>query len=233
MDAVADDILELARAFDEAELHGDPGRLGALLAEDFLSIGEQGYQLGKREWIGRHRDFRYLSIETAEVDVRRYDKTAIVRCAQRSRASWRGEAMTLAVRLSRYGSSSRTAGSSSQSSSAPSAQAEPAPCIRTTPQGSLNATRGRTHEAPDRRIFRSFSCRLCCGLGAQNIHVGARLVSHDRHIMGLVTQVGLVTQRTASECLGRGAGNGRRKGRCDAAGHGWLRGRLLGSEPGG
>jgi ketosteroid isomerase-like protein len=100
MDAVADDILELARAFDEAELHGDAGRLGALLAEDFLSIGEQGYQLGKREWIGRHRDFRYLSIETTEVDVRRYGKTAIVRCAQRSRASWRGEAMTLAVRLS-------------------------------------------------------------------------------------------------------------------------------------
>jgi hypothetical protein len=34
------------------------------------------------------------------VDVRRYDKTAIVRCVQRSRASWRGEVMTLAVRLS-------------------------------------------------------------------------------------------------------------------------------------
>jgi hypothetical protein len=30
MDAVAEDILELARAFDEAELHGDAGRLGAL-----------------------------------------------------------------------------------------------------------------------------------------------------------------------------------------------------------
>jgi hypothetical protein len=41
-----------------------------------------------------------LSIETTEVDVQRYDKTAIVRCAQRSRASWRGDPMTLAVRLS-------------------------------------------------------------------------------------------------------------------------------------
>jgi hypothetical protein len=100
MGAVADDVLELARAFDEAELHGDARRLGTLLADDFMSIGEQGCQLGKREWIERHRDFRYQAIETTEVDVRRYDKTAIVRCAQRGRASWRGEEMTLAVRLS-------------------------------------------------------------------------------------------------------------------------------------
>jgi hypothetical protein len=100
MDAVADDILELQRAFDDAELRGDAERLGGLLADDFLSIGEQGYQLGKQEWIGRHGEFRYLSIETTEVDVRRYDKTAIVRCVQRSRATWRGEPMALAVRLS-------------------------------------------------------------------------------------------------------------------------------------
>jgi hypothetical protein len=34
------------------------------------------------------------------MDVRRYDKAAIVRCVQRSRATWRGNQMTLAVRLS-------------------------------------------------------------------------------------------------------------------------------------
>jgi hypothetical protein len=100
MDAVADDILELQRAFDDAELRGDAERLDGMLADNFLSIGEQGYQLGKQEWIGRHGEFRYLSIETTGVDVRRYDKTAIVRCVQRSRASWRGEPMELAVRLS-------------------------------------------------------------------------------------------------------------------------------------
>ena len=79
---------------------GATRRLDALLADDFLSIGEQGYQLGKREWIDRHRDFRYLSLETTELDVRHYGPTAIVRCAQRSRASWRGQEMALAVRLS-------------------------------------------------------------------------------------------------------------------------------------
>jgi len=98
--SVADDILDLQRAFDEAELNADVARLGELLAEDFLSIGEQGFVLGKREWIGRHGEFRYLSIETSEVDVRRYGEAAIVRCVQRSRASWRGEPMALAVRLS-------------------------------------------------------------------------------------------------------------------------------------
>jgi hypothetical protein len=97
---VANDILALQRAFDEAELNADVARLGELLAEDFLSIGEQGFVLGKREWIGRHGEFRYMSIDTSEVDVRRYADTAVVRCVQRSRASWRGEPMALAVRLS-------------------------------------------------------------------------------------------------------------------------------------
>jgi hypothetical protein len=97
---MADDILDLQRAFDDAELHGDAGRLDALLADDFQSIGEQGFLLGKREWIARHGEFRYLAVETTDVDVRRYAKTAIVRCVQRSRASWRGEEMTLSVRLS-------------------------------------------------------------------------------------------------------------------------------------
>ena len=100
MTYVADDVLDLQEAFDDAELRGDAVRLDELLADDFLSIGEQGYQLDKRQWIDRHRDFRYLAIETTEVDVRRYDKAAIVRCVQHSRATWQGNQMTLAVRLS-------------------------------------------------------------------------------------------------------------------------------------
>jgi Domain of unknown function (DUF4440) len=65
-----------------------------------LCIGERGFQFDKRQWIDRHPEFRYLAIETTEVDVRRYNRAAIVRCVQRSRASWRGGPMTLAVRLS-------------------------------------------------------------------------------------------------------------------------------------
>ncbi|WP_221623173.1 nuclear transport factor 2 family protein [Micromonospora globispora] len=94
------DIRQLRQAFDDAELHADTDRLNTLLADDFVSIGERGFQLDKRQWIERHADFAYLSLETAELDVRYYDRAAIVRCVQRSRATWRGEVMTLAVRLS-------------------------------------------------------------------------------------------------------------------------------------
>jgi hypothetical protein len=97
---VTTDIRELQQAFDDAELRADTDRLNALLADDFMSIGERGYRLDKRQWIDRHADFAYLSLETAELDVRRYERTAIVRCTQRSRVSWRGEEMALAVRLS-------------------------------------------------------------------------------------------------------------------------------------
>jgi hypothetical protein len=48
MVAVAD-VLALRQGFDDAELRGDADQLGALLADDFPPIGEQGYQLGKRE----------------------------------------------------------------------------------------------------------------------------------------------------------------------------------------
>lgn len=131
---VAEDILELQRAFDDAELHGDAGRLGALLAEDFGSIGEQGFQLGKQEWIDRHRDFRYLAMETTEVDVRRYDKAAIVRCVQRSRATWCGEPIRSPSGSARYGYSSLTHRGLRPSSSAPSAQAEPPACPAASPR---------------------------------------------------------------------------------------------------
>jgi hypothetical protein len=81
-------------------LHADTDRLNTLLADDFISIGKRGFQLDKGQWIARHADFAYLSLETAELDVRCYNRAAIVRCVQRSRASWRGDAMTLTVRLS-------------------------------------------------------------------------------------------------------------------------------------
>jgi len=95
-----DDILELQRDFDDAELHARTDRLEILLADDFLSIGERGFVLDKAQWIARHRDFRYLRVDVTETDVRRYDKTAILRCVHRSQATWRDQPMALIVRLS-------------------------------------------------------------------------------------------------------------------------------------
>jgi hypothetical protein len=94
------DLLPFVRAFDDAELRGDTDRLDALLADDFMSIGDRGFLLDKRQWIDTHADFGYRSLETTELDVRHYDRAAIVRCVRRGEASWRGEAMTLTVRVS-------------------------------------------------------------------------------------------------------------------------------------
>jgi hypothetical protein len=85
--------------FDDAELHADAERLEALLTDDFQSIGERGFVLDKAQWIARHGDFRYVSLQTTDADVRRYPGTAILRCVQRSDATWQGKPMTLKLRV--------------------------------------------------------------------------------------------------------------------------------------
>jgi hypothetical protein len=94
------DVHRLQRAFDEAELHADTDALNALLADDFRSIGEQGYVLDKAQWVGKFTEFAYSSLESSEVEVSSYRHAAIVRCVQRSHSAWRGQEMALAVRVS-------------------------------------------------------------------------------------------------------------------------------------
>ena len=94
-----DEILKLQSDFDDAELHADAERLEALLTDDFQSIGERGFVLDKAQWIARHGDFRHVSLQTTDADVRRYPGTAIVRCVQRSDATWHGKPMTLNLRV--------------------------------------------------------------------------------------------------------------------------------------
>jgi hypothetical protein len=94
------DIHRLQRAFDEAELHGDAESLDALLADDFQSIGEQGYVLNKAQWLGKFTEFAYTSVESSDVEVCFYGHAAIIRCVQRSHSTWRGQEMALTVRVS-------------------------------------------------------------------------------------------------------------------------------------
>lgn len=94
------DVYDLRRAFDEAELRGDTESLDGLLADDFRSIGERGFVLDKAQWLGKFSEFAYTSLETGDVEVSDYGHAAIVRCVQRSRSIWRGQEMTLTVRVS-------------------------------------------------------------------------------------------------------------------------------------
>lgn len=94
------DVHQLQCAFDEAELRADTEVLNALLADDFRSIGEQGYVLDKAQWVGKFDEFAYTSLESSEVEVFDYGHAAIVRCVQRSHSRWRGQEMALTVRVS-------------------------------------------------------------------------------------------------------------------------------------
>ena len=93
------DVRLLRQTFEQAELRADTDTLQALLADDFLSIGDQGYVLNKAQWIGKFADFAYISLESSDVEVRCYDHAAIVRCVQRSRSTWRKQEMALTVRV--------------------------------------------------------------------------------------------------------------------------------------
>jgi hypothetical protein len=95
-----DTIRKLQQDFDDAELHADRERLKQLIAEDFLSIGPKGFVLNKDEWIGRHVHFKYHALDTSEMDVRLYDKTAIVRDVQKNRATYQDQTVQLTVRVS-------------------------------------------------------------------------------------------------------------------------------------
>jgi hypothetical protein len=88
------------QAFAAAERNADTAALEHLLADDFRSIGDQGYVLDKAQWIGKFAEFAYVSLDHRDVEVCRYDHAAIVRCVQHSRSTWRGEEMTSTVRVS-------------------------------------------------------------------------------------------------------------------------------------
>jgi hypothetical protein len=88
------------RAFDDAELHADAAALEELLTDDFLSIGPKGFVLDKRQWIDRHQQFEYRTLEVSDVDVRCYDGAAIVRNVQHNIATYRNQPVDVRVRVS-------------------------------------------------------------------------------------------------------------------------------------
>jgi hypothetical protein len=93
-------VQRLHEAFEAAERDADIDTLRALLADDFRSIGDQGRVLDKEQWLGKFGDFAYTSLESSEVEVRTYDRAAIVRCVQHSRSTWQEHRMELTTRVS-------------------------------------------------------------------------------------------------------------------------------------
>jgi hypothetical protein len=95
-----DVILKAQNEFDDAERSGNREQLSRLLTDDFAAIGPKGFLLDKQAWLGRHAQFRYLALETSELDVRLYDGAAIVRNRQHHRSTYQGKELTADVRVS-------------------------------------------------------------------------------------------------------------------------------------
>ena len=93
-------IRDLQSTFDTAELNADAETVDRLIADDFLSIGPRGFVLDKKEWIDRHVHFEYHALETSDMDIRLYGRTAIVRDIQRNKAIYKDQQVELAVRVS-------------------------------------------------------------------------------------------------------------------------------------
>jgi hypothetical protein len=79
-------IAQLQARLDDAERKGDRETLRELIASDFLSIGPKGFVLDKEEWINRHGRFVYRELSTSDMDIRVYERTAVVRDIQRNKA---------------------------------------------------------------------------------------------------------------------------------------------------
>jgi len=74
------EVVRLADAWANAELHGDTALLERLLADDYTGIGPLGFLLIKQEWLARHDagDLKYEAFTLDEVKASVYNNDAAV-----------------------------------------------------------------------------------------------------------------------------------------------------------
>jgi ketosteroid isomerase-like protein len=85
MDAQIEQIEQVVQAWAAAERGGDAGRLGELLADDFVGIGPVGFVLGRDAWLSRFaQGLRYERLDLEESFIRGYDGVSLVVARQRA-----------------------------------------------------------------------------------------------------------------------------------------------------
>ena len=94
------EVMQLADAWANAELHGDTASLERRLSDDFIGIGPLGFMLTKQEWLARHEagDLKYESFSLDEVKVRAYNEAAILIGRLTQEAAYRGNPINAQLR---------------------------------------------------------------------------------------------------------------------------------------
>ena len=90
------EVMQLADAWANAELHGDTASLERRLSDDFIGIGPLGFMLTKQEWLARYKagDLKYESFSLDEVKVRVYNNdAAILMGRQAQQGAYRGNSI--------------------------------------------------------------------------------------------------------------------------------------------
>jgi Domain of unknown function (DUF4440) len=88
-------IRDLQRQLNQALLDGDSGALDTLVSDDCRIIGPKGFFIPKSEWIDVHKsgDYRQIQLDTLDEQIQAYGDAAVIWGLQRSKCSYRGEAI--------------------------------------------------------------------------------------------------------------------------------------------
>ena len=85
------EVLDLVRAWAEAEQRNDAGALDALLADDFVGVGPLGFVLDRQQWLdrfGNGLENRWFAVQDPQV--RDYGTAAVVVGVLAQETSWQG-----------------------------------------------------------------------------------------------------------------------------------------------
>lgn len=100
METIAEDVLDVVKAWAAAELEGDVEAYGPLLIDDFQGIGPVGFVLDKARWAQRHLgDVVNEEFEILEPHLRQYGNTALVEAVQRQKTQARGRDASASFRV--------------------------------------------------------------------------------------------------------------------------------------
>lgn len=86
--------------WSRAELAGDAGALGGLLADDFTGVGPLGFQLSKPDWLARFgQGLQYDDFQLADAVTRVYGDAAVVTAREVVRGSHAGNPIPSETRV--------------------------------------------------------------------------------------------------------------------------------------